>query len=260
MTAMVWWSLVLCVSLCTAGAQSLAPNHQPPLRTSATDPSAALGLRTAGVGSALSRSPAAAAPGAAVRTAGGGAARQRAEVFQDCAVCPEMVVLPGGGLALGRYEVTVGEYRAFASATGGGPVGGCTGTRGDFSWKDLGYPQTDRHPVACVSWEDAQAYVSWLSQRAGATYRLPSEAEWEQAAVGSQPGCHTRAYGAPNETCPVGSYGSNTLGLYDMVGNVFEFTADCWEVDCRHRVLRGGSWFNDVDDLRPDLRGRLTSS
>ena len=111
-----------------------------------------------------------------------------------------MVVLPGGGLAMGRYEVTVGEYQVFASATGGGAGGGCIALGGGDSWRNPGFPQTDRHPVTCVSWDDAQEYVSWLSRRTGATYRLPTEAEWERAASGSQPGCDRcavcRLYGA----------------------------------------------------------------
>ena len=130
------------------------------------------------------------------------------EAFRDCDVCPEMVVLPGSRLALGRYEVTVGEYRALASATGGGARRGC----GDFwgrmddgaSWREpVGFRQTDDHPVVCVSWDDAQAYLSWLSRTAGASYRLPMVAEWERARVGSRPGCVDRR---PDEgTCPVGA-------------------------------------------------------
>ena len=77
------------------------------------------------------------------------------DVFRDCAACPEMVVLPGGGLALGRYEVTVGEYRAFVSATGAGAGGGCSTRAGGDSWRSPGFPQTDRHPAVCVSWDDA---------------------------------------------------------------------------------------------------------
>ena len=123
-------------------------------------------------------------------------------MFRDCDECPEMVVLAGGGLALGRYEVTVGEYRAFASATGGG---GDDCNRG-ASWREPWFPQTDRHPVTCVSWDDAQAYVSWLSRRTGAAYRLPTEAEWERAATGSQPGCDRLGRGTrPDGTCLVGT-------------------------------------------------------
>ena len=127
-----------------------------------------------------------------------------------------MVVLPGGGLALGRYEVTVGEYWAFVSATGD--------TRGwrDDNWRADGiWQQTDRHPVTFVTWDDAQAYVSWLSRRTGSAYRLPTEAEWERAAAGSQPGCDRLGRGTqPDGACPVGSYGTNTAGLSDMVGNL----------------------------------------
>ncbi len=192
------------------------------------------------------------------------AARRRAarwppsHVFRDCETCPEMVVLPGSVLALGRYEVTLGEWRAFVSATGGGTSGGCT-SDDDHSWRDPGFPQTDRHPVTCVSWDDAQAYVSWVSRQAGATYRLPSEAEWDRAAAGSQPGCDRLGRASRRDgTCPVGSYGSNTAGLSDMVGNVFEWTSDCWEGDCGRRVVRGGSWGSFAEGLHPEARGRST--
>ena len=181
--------------------------------------------------------------------------RRPGRVFRDCDVCPEMVVLPGGGLAMGRFEVTVGEYRAFASATGGGAGGDCVTLGDGDTWRDPGYPQTDRHPVACLSWDDAQEYVSWLSRRSGAAYRLPSEAEWERAAAGSEPGCDRLGRGSrPDGTCPVGLYGSNAGGLSDMVGNLAEWTSDCWEGDCGRRVLRGGSWFIDAEGLRPGAR------
>ena len=176
----------------------------------------------------------------------GDARRRPGDVFRDCTECPEMVVLSGGGLALGRYEVTVGEYRAFVSATGG---------TGNDWWRDPGFPQTDRHPVVDVSREDAQAYVSWLSRRTGATYRLPSEAEWERAASGSRPGCDRLGRGTePDGTCPVGGYGSNAAGLSDMVGNVWEWTSDCWEGDCGRRVVRGGSWGSVAEFLRSGAR------
>ena len=184
--------------------------------------------------------------------AGVDAPRRAGDVFRDCAECPEMVVLAGGVLAMGRYEVTVGEYRMFASATGDGAGGGCL-TLGD-AWRDPGFPQTDRHPVTCVSWNDAQAYVSWLSRRTGAAYRLPTEAEWERAAAGSQAGCYDERRGQPG-TCAVGTYGWNAAGLSDMVGNLWEWTSDCWEGDCGRRVIRGGSWrFDAAENLRPDAR------
>ena len=78
---------------------------------------------------------------AAFGTAAADARRRPGEVFRDCAECPEMVVLPRGDLAMGRYEVTVGEYRAFASATGGGAGDGCS-TYGDGdSWRNPGFPR-----------------------------------------------------------------------------------------------------------------------
>ena len=170
-------------------------------------------------------------------------------VFRDCAECPEMVVLPGGRLALGRYEVTVAEYQAFASATSGGAPR-CAAVRGGDSWRNPGFPQTDRHPVTCVSWYDTQAYVSWLSRTTGTTYRLPTEAEWEQGAAGSVDGCYSRREGA----CPVGASAVNAAGLFDMVGNLYEWTEDCWEDDCGRRVTRGGSWWQGREFLRPAER------
>ena len=163
-----------------------------------------------------------------------------------------MVVLPGGDLAMGRYEVTVGEYRAFAAATGGGG----NDCLGGGSWRDPGMPQTDRHPVTCVSWNDAQAYVSWLSRATGRTYRLPLEAEWERAAVGSQRDCDRERTGNFG-TCPVGSYGSNRAGLSDMVGNLSEWTGteDCWQGDCGLRVWRGGYFASDAEDRHSGDRG-----
>ena len=198
---------------------------------------------------------AARSPGSGSRGAvGGDAPRRPGEVFRDCDGCPEMVVLPGGGLALGRYEVTVGEYRAFASATGGGTRSVCVRLDGDTtSWRNPGYAQTDRQPVTCVSWDDVQEYVSWLSRTAGATYRLPTEAEWESAAAGSQRGCDRERTGNIG-TCPVGSYGSNAAGLSDMVGNLWEWTEDCWEGDCGFRVIRGGVWNSSAEVQRPGAR------
>ena len=181
--------------------------------------------------------------------------RRPGRVFQDCDACPEMVVMADGRLAMGRYEVTVGEYRAFASATGGGAGGGCTSLGDGDSWRDPGFPQSDRHPVVCVSWEDAQEYVSWLSRRTDAAYRLPTEEEWEGAAAGSQPACDRLGRGSrPEGTCPVGLYGLNAAGLSDMVGNSWELTSDCWDGDCGRRVSRGGSWLNVAELLRPGAR------
>ena len=233
------------------------------LQTSAGAATAAA-ARVGGAGAPApgARDPLASArPGAAAAAPAAAALDRRlrpGEVFRDCAECPEMVVLAGGRLALGRYEVTVREYRAFASATEGGAGGGCNtfGFDGD-SWRDPGFRQTDRDPVTCVSWDDAQEYVSWLSRTTGAPYRLPTDSEWGRAAAGSPAGC-----GGPLRvlsgdgvvTCEVGSHGANGAGLSDMVGNVWEWTADCWESDCGRRVMRGGSWYSPERWLRPGAR------
>ncbi|MFN8722266.1 MAG: SUMF1/EgtB/PvdO family nonheme iron enzyme [Rhodospirillales bacterium] len=221
--------------------------------------------------------------------------------FRDCADCPEMVVIPAGSggvgenasstvslrepLAVGKFHVTVAEYRAFVNATGG---------RGDNGWQTAtftrrgGGRQTDRDPVVNVSWEDAQAYVRWLSQRTGRGYRLLSEAEWEYAA---RAGTTTTYFwgndiGRGNANCdgcgsqwddritsPVGSFPANRFGLHDMAGNALQWVEDCWSDrfptsgdanvvmsigSCDRRVLRGGSWGSFPTILRSANRYRLT--
>ena len=227
-------------------AAAVAPPASPAGTPAAGTRVGGAGSPTAGAGVSGSRRAGVAAP---VVEAGADAGPRPGDIFQDCDVCPEMVVLPDGGLALGRYEVLVGEYRAFAAATGSGAVGHCV--IGD-SWQEPRFPQTDRHPVTCVNWNDAQAYVSWLSRTARATYRLPTEEEWERAAAGSVAGCVNRDVDAG--TCPVGSSGANRVGLFDMVGNLSEWTENCWEGDCGLRVLRGGSWVNIDESLGPGVR------
>ena len=160
------------------------------------------------------------------------ATRRPGEMFRDCDGCPEMVVMPGGRLALGRYEITVGEYRAFAAAAGYAPGGGeryqcldntCRGF--SDSWRDPVFPQTDRHPVTCMVWDDAQAYVAWLGRTTGVTYRLPTDAEWDRAAVGSERGYFDdrdvrASWNLPGRR----SYGSNDVGLSGHVAsNVSEW-------------------------------------
>ena len=178
------------------------------LRAAATEAPAAAGRPSGGMGSPASSPRVSGAGGAAFggAAAGADAPRRAGDVFRDCAECPEMVVLPGGGLALGRYEVTVGEYRAFASATGAGAGDGCTasftlsGTAGADSWRWPGFPQTDRHPVTCVSWDDAQAYVSWL--------RLPVTGYLDHAGA-----AFLRAAGAPPEASPPPSSSTEPVDL-----------------------------------------------
>ncbi len=190
------------------------------------------------------------------------------------------------------------------TAIGAGPAGG-----GDYlvqdtgDWKNPGYgrPPLDDEPVVCVQWRDAKAYTAWLTQVTHHHYRLLSEAEWEYAARagtttrfpwGDDPAesCkHANLYDEagsvlnmpyPPAPCndgyvkaaPVASYPPNQFGLYDMIGNVWQWTEDCylfeypeWPVDgspvevksaCPLRSIRGGSWGTRVDRLRPSWRGR----
>lgn len=161
------------------------------------------------------------------------------------------------------------------------------------SWRDPGFEQTDQHPVVCVDYEATQRYVLWLSRKTGMTYRLPSEAEWEYSA---RAGTTTARFWSDGreETClfanvsdfdwaealkwdkarkdkvfqcsdrfaytaPVGSFHPNAFGLYDMLGNAWQWNDDCFHTtyrgaprdgsawksgDCRFRVAHGGSWFS----------------
>jgi formylglycine-generating enzyme len=211
---------------------------------------------------------------------------------------PEMVRLPGGTFtmgyeqgepderpvrqvtvgpfAIGKYEVTRAEFARFAVATGLKQTEGCryyTGfeRKGDpsRSFMQPGFAQTDRHPVVCVSWDEATAYAQWLSKTSGRVFRLPTAEEWEYAA---RAGVREETYWArpedacsmanvsdasrerwlktdPNEkdklipdafkgfpcddqfahTAPVGSFPANRFGLHDMLGNAWEMIQGCFE-------------------------------
>lgn len=180
------------------------------------------------------------------------AAREAGTIFRDCPFSPEMVIVPGGSFlmgapvgeegsddnerpirkvsikafAAGRYEVTFAEWDACLNS------GGCNGYRPAAEWG------RGRHPVINVSWNDAQAYVSWLSLATGKKYRLLTEAEWEYAAragtntayntgltINDQQANFVNDYN--DETVPVGTYASNSFGLYDTHGNVTEVVHDC---------------------------------
>ncbi|MGV0035692.1 MAG: formylglycine-generating enzyme family protein, partial [Candidatus Azotimanducaceae bacterium WSBS_2022_MAG_OTU7] len=175
--------------------------------------------------------------------------------------------------ALGKTEVTFAEYDAFAQATNRALV------------DDEGWGRESR-PVINVNWDDATAYASWLSDKTGQRYRLPSESEWEYAAWagsttkyswGDSINCRQAQYDCGNEgkTEVVGSFSANPFGLYDMHGNVWEWTQDCWNGsysgapangsawtsgDCSRRVLRGGSWIDRPDLLRSANRDRNDTS
>ena len=223
-------------------------------------------------------------------------ALQPGQTFQDCSDCPEMLVVPAGSFrmgcvsgqycfdselpvhrvthlqpfALSKHEITFGQFDTCVAD------GGC----GRYSPDDRGWGRGSR-PVLNVSWEEAQAYVSWLSGVTGESYRLPSESEWEYAARagsetlyswGNEIGSNRMNCGfihmvtgarygdcgdAYDYTAPVGSFPPNAFGFHDMLGNVSEWVEDCWNSsyegapsdggawlrgDCSQRVLRGGSW------------------
>ncbi|MBU6367967.1 MAG: SUMF1/EgtB/PvdO family nonheme iron enzyme, partial [Gemmatimonadetes bacterium] len=175
---------------------------------------------------------------------------------KDCAECPEMVRIPGRSFMAGKYEVTFAEWDACVAG------GGCNGYRPE----DRGWGR-GRRPVINVNWNDAQAYVQWLSNRTGKRYRLLTSEEWEFAARAGttseyswgneEPVCNESARNGANfdacpddRTRPVGSFPANGFGLHDVHGNVWEWVEDCYEGNCRRRVLRGCSWFNNPQDLR----------
>ena len=284
--------------------------------------------------------PAMAAHGADFPASAAQADRAAGTVFRDCADCPEMVVIPAGRFLMGaargeeerealsdqfrfrsepqhevavrrfsagKFEVTRGEYRLFAEATGRQSDGCFVWTGTGFEkdpardWRSPGYAQDDLHPATCVSWNDASAYTRWLSQKTGKSYRLLTEAEWEYAARAGT--TTSRFWGDSGDTAcgyangaditlraqtpdggnwtiaacsdryahtaPVGSYRANAFGLYDMLGNVGEWTQDCWNAnysgapadgsawaagDCYLRAVRGGSWDDSPVGLRAAYR------
>jgi len=208
---------------------------------------------------------------------------------------PEMVKIPAGtfemgsndynnekpvhsvsvnGFYMSKYETTFEEYDVFASATG-------RSKPSDEGWG------RGKRPVINVRWEDAVAYAEWLSGKTGKTYRLPTEAEWEYAGRG---GSTTKYWWGDNirsnkancdgcgsqwdnkQTAPVGSFSPNGFGLYDTVGNVWEWTCSEWgfysdkkETVCNQsvtgwRVFRGGSWGNRGDDVRSAHRNGSDTS
>ena len=221
------------------------------------------------------------------------------DVFRDCRECPEMVALAAGTFvmgadgklkrerpahavtierpfAIGRHEVTFDEWQVCLEA------GACTRVPDDHKWG------RGRRPVMNVSFQDAEDYVRWLSDRTGQTYRLPTEAEWEYAARGrttteyswgdrvgtDNANCRTCAPTISHRTFPVGSYRTNPFGLYDVHGNVWEWVQDCWNPthegapsdasarltgDCRYRVTRSGSWYYVSTNLRSAYRSKFNA-
>lgn len=201
---------------------------------------------------------------------------------------------------ISRTEVTVADFRHFVESSGyltdaerdaptwGNPSEGCFShlTPGAHSaqwvprrsWRDPGYPQEDTHPVVCVSWNDAQAYIRWLSELAGSEYRLPSESEFEYAhragmetpwpwpsdvdpclfssqaerrlidAIPDWRGEAAQCDDGYPFTAPVGTFPPNDFDLMDMAGNVSEWVQDCWHENYAGAPSSGSAWELEEDE------------
>lgn len=197
---------------------------------------------------------------------------------QDCADCPVMVTIPGH-MTIGKFPITLAQYRVFARETGLVSEG-CT-LRGEVkrslvptaSWQNPGYKQGEDHPVVCVNWNEATAYADWLTEKTGKTYRLPAFEELSEAAAAGtttafwwgdsfdNPCQHAnvadasfkRAYPKDERplvacddgyvhTAPVTAFPPNPWGLYDMAGNVWNWTNSCLKGDCANAMFRGAGW------------------
>jgi formylglycine-generating enzyme required for sulfatase activity len=244
-------------------------------------------------------------------------------VFKDCDGCPAMVTIPAGKFimgsppneagrdddegpphlvtieqpfALGKTEVTVGQFRGFVKAVGyttdAEREGKCWTVNDKREWAELsganwtnpGFSQGDDHPVACVSWNDARAYIAWLREKSGQRYRLPSEAEWEYAAragttrkwiwgVDEDDSCQMANIGDLTVkehypswtttlcrdkylyTAPVGSFSANRFGLHDMIGNVWEWAQDCYNKSYDNAPTDGSAWIGGDCSLRVERGG-----
>ena len=274
----------------------------------------------------------AAKQGKASKASGAVRVPKAGKIIRECPDCPEMVVIPAGSFemgspgsedgrgnnegpvrrvnvaafALGKTEITRGQFAAFAKETNYSAVDKCwTLERGKFeersgNWREPGYTQDDKQPVACINWNDAKAYAEWVSRKTGKQYRLPSEAEWEysargntstarfwgdnpddacQYANGADKTAQAQIHGATSwsvhkctdgfaYTAPVGRFKANAFGLYDMLGNLWEWTEDSyhdsyngaptdgsvWQGDGAKHALRGGSWNSSPQDVRAAIR------
>jgi len=235
------------------------------------------------------------------------------KTFKDCSNCPTMMVIPAGTywqgseesselslsmekprrqvtinepFAVGVHEVTMAQWDICRKD------GGCTTQPGDNGWG------RGNRPVIMVSWNDAQEYVRWISEKTGQSYRLPSESEWEYFArageegdwpggsaaqlcnyaniAGTETGFKWQHQACGDKlvlgTAPVGSFRANSFGLYDTIGNVSEWTADCMNLSyldapvdgsawgrgiCSSHMTRGGSWITGSKEIRLPARFNL---
>ena len=203
---------------------------------------------------------------------------------QSLAAAEAQEVTINEAFAIGRYEITFEDWERCVSA------GGCNNPPSDDGWG------RGRRPVIHVSYNDiTEQYLPWLSKVTGYTYRLPTEAEWELASQGGNKSSRGQtleagakaqvacSYGNSSDvaaktresiwagvgcndgflyTAPAGSLSANSLGIFDMHGNVWEWVSDCWHATyaseeeknspvCKYHVLRGGSWASEFRFL-PD--------
>lgn len=261
-------------------------------------------------------------------------AKPAAKSVRDCANCPEVVPVPAGsftmgasieeerrhgmseanlghsvplhtvtfakGFAMGKYPVTVAQFRMFVDETKYVTADSCFNQRYNdghfiyekargFNWRSPGFPQGDNYPVVCVSAEDAEAYAAWLSRKTGKRYAVPNEAQYEYAL---RAGTTTSFFWGDNQdataclysnqpdfdqadelkaprgpeyrfqcsdgyawTSPVGNYKPNPWGLYDMQGNIWEWTSDCYNPDYKGAPTDGSTWKTGDCDARPSRGG-----
>jgi len=233
------------------------------------------------------------------------------EIGRDAAEGPQHKVKIPKPLAFSKTVVTVAQYREFIKATGRDKGASCFYYRDEAdewiekkgrNFDDPGFEQSDDFPAICLNFDDAQAYADWLSQKTGKKYRLPSEAEWEYAAragtttayfwgdseqqacryangadqsyhktLPKDPGWNHQCDDGFARTAPVGSFKPNAFGLYDMLGNAWQMTDDCFRDaydpadtngapvlgSCEKKVIRGGSWGRAAQFLRSANRGRI---
>jgi formylglycine-generating enzyme required for sulfatase activity len=195
---------------------------------------------------------------------------------------PQHVVTIEEPFAVARLHVTVDQLAAFVQETQydtGSKCATSDGEDGVRSWRNPGFAQDGSHPVVCLNWNDARAYVAWLAQKTGKPYRLLTEAEWEYAARGrTQPGTYPRFWFGSNDeaslcrygngrdqkgvaatplssppapcddgyayTSPVGRYEPNAFGLFDMFGNAAQVTADCMHDNYTGAPDDGSAWIS----------------
>jgi formylglycine-generating enzyme required for sulfatase activity len=234
-------------------------------------------------------------------------------MFRECKQCPEMIVVPAGEFimgapesepdsqdnerplhkvtiakpfAVGRFAVTFEEWDA------------CVADRGCNNYRPADRWGRGRQPVINLWWDDARAYVKWLSDKTNRPYRLPSEGEreyvtragtttpfWWGSSISSDQANYDGSYSYPafsqkdsqyrGQTLPVDSFAPNPWGLYQVHGNIYEWVEDCWHsdyvgapndgspwlaADCNRHVLRGGAWNFAPWQLRSASRGAVASA